>query len=194
MSPKSTNGLIHWSKITMLVAGVATTLSACETQRTPLSPTPLGTGGATLAASQSQERCINVFAEGVASLGIVALPNGTGGFGATWSPVTLGGLSGEMASVVLSQDTSGQDGALHLTLEHAFQMASGDYFITHDRAVCAPAGANPAMCQVNDVLDIAEGTGIFTNANGSLRNHAVVDFANGTLNFSTRGRVCGDGL
>ena len=193
MSPGCTKGLIHWSKMTMLVAGVVTTLAACEAPRTLLSPTPLGTGGV-LAASQSQERCINVVAEGVAALGIVTLPNGTVGFGATWFPVTLGGFSGEMAFVVLSQDTSGQDGALHLTLEHAFQMASGDYFITHDRAVCAPAGANPATCQVNDVLDIAEGTGIFTNANGSLRNHAVVDFANGTLDFSTRGRVCGDGL
>ena len=147
-----------------------------------------------LAVSQSQQRCINVVADGVAALGIVTLPNGTVGFGATWFPVTLGGLSGEMASVVVHQETSGQHGALHLTLEHAFRIAGGDYFITHDRAVCGPAGANPTTCQVNDVLDITGGTGIFTNANGSLRNHAVVDFANGTLDFSTRGRVCGDGL
>ena len=64
-----------------------------------------------------------------------------------------------MASVVVSQEMSGQGGALHLTLEHAFRLATGHYFLTHDRAVCAPAGPSPATCRVNDVLTIAEGTG-----------------------------------
>ena len=79
-------------------------------------------------------------------------------------------------------------------LQHAFQTPAGDYFLTQDRAVCAPAGPNPATCRVNDVLTIVGGTGIFANANGSLRNHGVIDFAQGTLDFSIRGRVCGDGL
>lgn len=122
------------------------------------------------------------------------LPNGTAGFGGVWSAVTLGDLQGEMASVVVEQKTAGQPGAQHLTLEHAFRLPSGDYFATDDRAVCAPAGPNPATCRVNDVLTIVEGTGIFDNANGSLRNHGVVDFGQGTLEFSIRGRVCGDGL
>ena len=176
----------------IVLAAMLVTFAGCESQalRSPTAPAV----GSALAASQSSERCVNVSAAGIASLGLVTLPNGTSGFGGTWFPVTLGGLRGEMASVVVSQKPSGEGGALHLTLEHAFRLPSGQYFLTHDRAVCAPAGPNPATCQVNDVLTIVEGTGVFTNANGSLRNHGVIDFAAGTLDFSIRGRVCGDGL
>jgi hypothetical protein len=145
-------------------------------------------------ASQPADRCVNVFAEGLATLGVVSLPGGTTGFGTTWFPMTLGGISGEMASVVLSQEVSGEQGALHLVLQHAFRTPGGDHLTTQDRAVCAPAGANPATCRVNDVLTIVSGTGIFTNANGSLRNHGTVDFASGTLEVSIRGRLCGDGI
>jgi hypothetical protein len=38
------------------------------------------------------------------------------------------------------------------------------------------------------------GTGIFANAEGSLRNHGIIDLATFSLSFSIRGRVCGDGL
>lgn len=177
----------------IVLAAMLVTFAGCESQalRSPTAPAGVGP---TLAGSQSSERCVNVFSEGTASLGLVTLPNGTSGFGGTWFPATLGGLSGEMASVVVSQEMSGQGGALHLTLEHAFRLPTGHYFLTHDRAVCAPAGPNPATCQVNDVLTIVEGTGVFTNANGSLRNHGVIDFAASALDFSVRGRVCGDGL
>jgi hypothetical protein len=180
------------SRITMLATLIYAS-AACESQLLP-SPTAPGAVVPPLAASQSHERCVNVSAEGTASLGFVTLPNGTSGFGASWSPITLGGLSGEMASVVVSEEISGQGGARHLTLEHAFQLPDGDYFLTHDRAVCAPAGRNPATCHVNDVLTIVDGTGVFANANGSLRNHAEIDFAASALDFSVRGRVCGDGL
>ncbi len=96
----------------------------------------------------------------------MTLPNGTTGFGGNWFPLSLGGISGEMASVVLNQETAGQgqQGALHLTLEHAFETPNGDYFITQDRAVCAPAGPEPLRCRVNDVLTIVAGTGMFENA------------------------------
>ena len=147
--------------------------------------------------SQPAARCLNVAADAVATLGFpVVLPNGTAGAGAQWFPVTLGGISGEMASVLLSETVSGSkgQGARHWTLQHAFRTASGDYFITTDRAVCAPAGQNPAVCRVNDVLTVTAGTGIFAGAGGSLRNHAVIDFAAGTLVSSLRGRVCGAGL
>lgn len=179
------------SQMTVLAA-MLVTFGGCES-RASHSLTAPGLGP-TSVSSQSSERCVNVSATGTASLGLVTLPNGTSGFGGSWFPVTLGGLSGQMASVVASQEMSGQGGALHLTLEHAFRLASGHYFLTRDRAVCAPAGPNPATCQVNDVLTIVDGTGIFTNANGSLRNHGVIDFAASTLDFSIRGRVCGDGL
>ena len=51
------------------------------------------------------------------------------------------------------------------------------------------------MSSVGLVLStIVEGTGIFSNANGSLRNHGTVDFAQNSLEFSIRGRLCGDGI
>ena len=169
--------------------------TACDARSTGTGPTSVVTSGALL-ASQSSERCVNVAADGTAPLGIVVLPNGTAGFGGVWSPISLGGINGEMASVVVDQQSSGgsEQGAQHLTLQHAFRTASGDYFLTDDRAVCAPAGPSPATCQVNDVLAITDGVGIFAHPNGELRNHGTIDFGQGTLSFSIRGRVCGDGL
>lgn len=171
-------------------------LSACSGPEAPLGPAAIVPPGGSAASSQPADRCVNVSAEGTAALGLVTLPNGTTGFGGVWFPLTLGGIAGEMASVVVGQEVSGggQQGALHLSLEHAFRTPGGDYLITKDRAVCAPAGTNPARCHVNDVLTIVEGTGIFSNANGSLRNHGTVDFAQNSLEFSIRGRLCGDGI
>ena len=180
-----------------LVVGAVTVAAACEqVSPTPAAPAALASGAAQASAARSSERCVNVEADGGAALGFVVLPDGTAGFGGTWTPITLGGIEGEMASVVTGQTVSGsnQQGAAHLTLKHSFRTATGDYFMTEDRAVCAPAGPNPATCRVNDALTIVSGTGVFANANGSLSNHGVISFAAGTLEFSVRGRICGDGL
>ena len=113
--------------------------------------------------------------------------------------MTLGNVPGEMSSVITSLQPSGAQGqgAQHITLQHTFistdPMRPG-MFITQDRAVCAPAGANPATCRVNDVLTIVSGTGVFANAGGSLRNHGTIDLAGLTVTVSLRGRICGDGL
>lgn len=178
------------------ISGGALVFTGCSATDTPLSATAVNAETSGLNAGQSADRCVNVQAEGTAALGLVMLPNGTTGFGGSWTPISLGGISGQMASVVLNQHGSGQsqDGAQHLMLQHAFQTPAGDYFLTEDRAVCAPAGPSPATCRVNDVLTIVGGTGIFANATGSLRNHGVIDFGQGMLDFSMRGRVCGDGL
>ena len=88
-------------------------------------------------------------------------------------------------------------GAQHITLQHKFEStdpARPGTFTTEDRAVCAPAGKDPAVCRVNDVLTIVSGTGIFANAEGSLRNHGIIDLSTFSLSFSIRGRVCGDGV
>jgi hypothetical protein len=163
---------------------------------TPAAPAAVPLLTAQSRGPQPFERCLNVEAEDIATLGIVTLPDGTTGFGGVWTPMTLGTLSGEMASVLVGQETSGskEQGASHLRLKHAFRTASGDYFMTEDRAVCAPAGTDPQTCRVNDVLTIVSGTGVFSNANGTLRNHGTADFVAGTLAFSIRGRICGDGL
>jgi hypothetical protein len=125
MLPRSMKSLTLHSKIPVLIA-VALLFAACESHPPITSPSPLSADGRTLVASQSHARCVNVFAEGTAPLGIVALPNETAGFGGVWSPVTLGEWSGDMASVLTSQEPSGQQGATRLTLEHAFRLASGD--------------------------------------------------------------------
>ena len=181
--------------------GTVALLTGClEAAPVPTAPPALTASVATAQATADArpvDRCLNVAAQGVAPLAFpVTLPNGTTGSGGAWSALSLGGISGEMASVLVSAQPSGSkgQGAAHWVLEHAFRTAAGDYFVTRDRAVCAPAGANPATCRVNDVLTIVEGAGIFANANGTLRNHGTIDFIAGTLDFSIRGRICGDGL
>lgn len=149
------------------------------------------------AGARPADRCVNVAVSGTAFLGgPIFLPNGTIGGGALWFPATLGGIEGEIASVLTSDEPSGASvgGARHYTLEHAFRTAAGDYFVTRDRAVCAPAGGSAASCRVNDVLTVVGGAGIFANATGSLRNQGTIDGATGTLQYSIKGRVCGDGV
>lgn len=175
-------------------------LTGCGDVAAPTTPEPDALRTAIADAptsSRAADRCVNVAAEGTATLGFpITLPNGTTGAGANWLPFAVGGIQGELASVVVSQAASGANGqgALHLELEHAFRTPAGDYFITRDRAVCAPSAGGPAVCRVNDVLTIVGGTGVFAGANGSLRNHGVIDFAAGTLVYAIRGRVCADGL
>jgi hypothetical protein len=145
-----------------------------------------------LSAARPASRCINVSDEGSGPLSAVP-------FGAAPSPVTLGNIPGLLSSVVTSLEPSAPNGhgALHLTLQHTFvstDPARPGSFTTDDRAVCAPAGTDPNVCRVNDVLQIVSGTGIFANAGGSLRNHGIIDFNTFSLTFSIRGRVCGDGI
>src|SRR5690606_35652461 len=123
----------------LAVLGMAACLlPACSgTPGTPASPTAAATPAA---GARSADSCINVFAEGSGALGFVQLPNGVQGPGADWFPVSLAHVNGEMASVLLSETISGNGGAAHWVLQHAFRTSDGDYFITEDRAVCAPAG------------------------------------------------------
>jgi hypothetical protein len=129
------------------------------------------------------------------AVGLVEVAPGVFTLGALPTPVTLGSISGLMSSVVTSQELSGAkgQGAQHLTLEHTFTSAAGS-FVTEDRAVCAPAGPDPNVCRVNDVLRLVGGSGIFLNPGGSLRNHGVIDLNTFTITISLKGRVCGDGV
>lgn len=197
MQPTRGNNMRSTHPIAAACAAAAICITAgCEGgARAPVAPASVQSDAAVV-TGQPASRCVNVSADGTAPLGFAVLPDGTAGFGADWSAVTLGGIEGEMASAVISQEASGSrgQGAVHLILKHAFRTSLGDYFITEDKAVCAPAGPNPATCRVNDVLTLVSGTGIFSNASGSLRNHGTLDFFAGTLDFSLRGRICGDGL
>ncbi|MEO5721766.1 MAG: hypothetical protein ABIR71_09880 [Chthoniobacterales bacterium] len=150
-----------------------------------------------LAAAPQPQRapgCIQIFAEGGGPLVNIG---GTLGFAPT--AVTFGNVPGMLSSIVTSYSASGGQGqgAQHLTLEHTFvstDPARPGTFTTQDRAVCAPAGSDPFVCRVNDVLTVVSGTGIFANAAGSLRNNGIIDLNTFSLTFSIRGRVCGDGL
>jgi hypothetical protein len=128
--------------------------------------------------------------EGSAPLGVF-----NGALGAAPTQVTIAGVTGSLGSVVTSLTTSGQSGqgAQHITLRHDFVSVAGS-FHTEDRAVCAPAGRDPNVCRVNDVMQVVGGTGVFANATGQLVNHGVIDLNAFSLSYSMRGRVCGDGL
>jgi len=152
-----------------------------------------------LSAGQSAGRCQNAYVETSGPLAIVEPAPGVFTLGFLPGAVTLGNVPGMLSSYVTSLEASGStgQGAQHITLQHTFvstDPARPGTFITSDRAVCAPAGKDPAVCHVNDVLTIISGTGIFANATGSLRSHGTIDLATFTLTFSLRGRVCGDGL
>lgn len=178
----------------------AVVLAGCGTD--PAGPEVLGALDPAASATQSADRCVNIAEQGLATLGgPIVLPNGVVGIGGNWGPITVGQYAGEIASVLTGERTTGRNGqgALHWTLMHAVRVPDGvggylGYFITSDRAVCAPAGSDPTTCRVNDVLTIVEGTGVFANAGGQLRNHGTIDFVQGTLGLDLRGRVCGDGL
>ena len=173
--------------LTMIVSLVS--VSACGRQ--PASPTaPSAATQLPSASSEASERCANVVLEGTAPLGLI-----DGALGAFPTPVTIAGIDGMLGSVITSMSTTGSDGqgAQHVTLRHQFTSQAGT-FHTDDRAVCAPAGADPNVCRVNDVMEIVSGTGVFARASGQLVNHGTIDLNTFTLTYSARGRVCGDGL
>ena len=170
---------------------------------------PLLLGAAAwLSAAQPAARCQNVFYEGSSPLVLVPVPGAPAGnftIAAPLQPVVLGNVPGMFGSIVTSLQASGSkgQGAQHVTLIHTFistDPARPGGFTTRDRAVCAPAGKNPAVCRVNDVLTIVSGTETFANASGKLTNHGIIDLTNltpatpGNLTISLRGRMCGDGL
>ena len=141
-------------------------------------------------ASQPAARCTNVDLEGATPLGFFG-----GALGAVPTPVTIAGIEGMLGSVITSMSPSGAagQGAQHIRLRHEFVSSAGT-FRTDDRAVCAPAGSDPNVCRVNDVMEIVSGTGAFENASGQLVNHGTINLNTFTLAYSARGRVCGDGL
>jgi hypothetical protein len=163
-------------------------VTACG--RSATAPTAPGAALTSPLTASQAERCANVTLGGTAPLGLI-----DGALGALPTPVTIAGVDGMLGSVITSRSASGVDGqgAQHITLRHQFTSGSGT-FATDDRAVCAPAGSDPNVCRVNDVMEIVSGTGVFANASGQLVNHGTIDLNTFTLFYSARGRVCGDGL
>lgn len=151
------------------------------------------------AANQGMEGCENVKFEGVAELGLIEVEPGVFALGALPTPVTVAGVQGLLGSFITSVRSSGVNGqgAQHYTLVHIFVSTDPERpgrFSTEDRAVAAPAGKDPNVAMINDVMTIVSGEGVFQNATGFMMNHAIVDFTELTLAFSTHGRICADGL
>lgn len=142
------------------------------------------------------EGCEKVVAEGVANVGFVEVAPGVFTLGGLPTPVVIGGVPGLLSSVTTSARASGQ-GAQHFTLKHTFvstDPARPGSFTTDDRAAFAPAGTDPNVGIINDVMDIVSGTGVFANADGYLKNTATLNLNTFTLTYSVHGRVCADGL
>ncbi|HXJ57370.1 MAG TPA: hypothetical protein VNU68_11970 [Verrucomicrobiae bacterium] len=141
------------------------------------------------------EGCGNVGFQGIAQLGLIEVAPGVFTLGALPTPVVIAGVPGLMSSIVTGQRAT--DGAIHYTLVHTFvstDPARPGGFTTSDQAVAAPAGTDPNLAIINDVLTVVSGTGVFANPDGFMVNHALLDLNNFTLAVSLRGRICSDGL
>ena len=186
----------HSLQLAAVVLGLSA-LGACAESASGPEPTP----ELTLAVSQPAASCVNVAADASGPLGLWS-HGGFGGFGLSPSPITLGDDEGVMASFVSSETISGAkgQGAHHIVLNHVFWSSDGtSWFLTEDKASCAPADNDPATCLVNDHLRLVDGAGDYANAAGHLQNHGFIEFTSfappaGTLDLQIRGRVCGDGL
>jgi hypothetical protein len=141
-----------------------------------------------LLASQSSQRCIDVAADVATALFAIEIAPGVfAPGGALPVAVTLGEIQGLIRSEVVSFTASGQ-GAQHYTLRHLFESNLGT-FVTEAKG---PAGGAPNVCRVNDVAEIASGTRIFTNADGSFRSHGEINLNDFTISVHLTGRVCVD--
>ena len=141
------------------------------------------------------EGCGNVASEGVAHLGLIEVAPNVFTLGAFPTPVVIAGVPGLLSSIVTGQ--RGDKGALHYRLTHTFvstDPARPGGFTTSDRAIAAPAGRDPNIAIINDVLTVVGGSGVFANADGFMVNHAALNLSDFTLTFSMHGRVCGAGL
>ena len=182
-----------------LAGAAALLLAACSQTPGPTQASSRLPLGPDAVQARSSARCMNVSFEGAAALAVIEVAPGVFTLGALPAPFTLGDIPGTFGSVVTSLDTSGAkgQGAQHLTLQHTFvstDPSRAGTFRTEARAVCAPAGTDPNVCRVSDVMQIAVGTGIFTNPDGAMHNHGVIDLNTFTITIALTGRVCGDGL
>ena len=184
-----------------LFGGIAVLMLGCtQTTGSPTAPSALASiSTLSVSASQSSERCTNISLDVTAALGFIEVAPGVFTLGALPSAVTLADIPGIISSVVTSLDASGANGqgAQHFTLQLSFESTDPSRvgtFLTENKAVCAPAGSDPNVCTVNDVMQMASGTGIFSNPDGSLRAHGVIDLNNFTIEVRLTGRACGDGL
>jgi len=117
------------------------------------------------------------------------LPTGQrySGQGAPPVATTFGDYTGTFQSVLTSQTqtATGQDA----TLVHFFDDGEGNTFWTSDQATFTPTDNTFTVFQVNNT--IVDGSGDFDCASGVFSNIGLANFANGTLQVTITGKVCG---
>lgn len=166
---------------------------------TLLSTIAAGVAVESFAPPAHAEGCEKLVAQGVANVGFIEVAPGVFTLGGLPTPVVMGSVPGLLSSITTSGRTTGANaqGAQHFTLKHTFvstDPARPGSFTTDDRAIFAPAGTDPNVGHINDVLEIVSGTGVFANADGYLKNTATLNLNTMTLTYSIHGRVCADGL
>ena len=92
-------------------------------------------------------------------------------------------------ATLLSSTVAG-DGATLMTSSHAFTVGA-DTFTTYDRAILTPTN-NPTVMRLNSHVDVTGGTGDFTGAYGTLVAHGFLDFADGSVRWEIRGKLCSE--
>ena len=90
--------------------------------------------------------------------------------------VLTGDLQGAVRGVIRSQ-TPGEQGVLHLLLEHAITTVAGDLIVTSDQATLTPVQDGTFV--MRQTQTVVKGTGRFAGASGTLEEIGVVDMAKG---------------
>jgi hypothetical protein len=100
--------------------------------------------------------------------------------------VLTGDLQGAVRGVIRTQSADAA-GVLHLTLEHAITLSSGDLLLTNDEATMTPLG--DTLFLFRQTQTIVKGTGTWDGAAGALTEIGIVDMAKGQGVLRYTGRI-----
>ena len=94
-----------------------------------------------------------------------------------------------VTTYLLGPPNATEDGTLHATTSHTFDLGNGDSFTTLDRAVLSPTDT-PGFYNLNTKATITGGTGTYANACGSLNVHGTINLITGQVTWRFTGRIC----
>jgi hypothetical protein len=97
-----------------------------------------------------------------------------------------GDLQGAVRGVIREQ-TSNEQGILHLTAEHTITTARGDLIVTADQATLTPI--EEGIFYMKQTQTIVRGTGAFMGATGTLEEFGAVDMGQGQGVLRYRGQI-----
>jgi hypothetical protein len=97
-----------------------------------------------------------------------------------------GDLQGAVRGVIREQ-SSDEQGILHLVAEHAITTARGDSIVTADQATLTPI--KEGIFYMEQTQTIVQGTGAFAGVTGTLEEFGVVDMGQGQGVLRYRGQI-----